>query len=371
MGRKRTLGKDTKAKPVKKTKSTKSSKIDRAVQSVKDSAEMKPLGDIVISWKDTLSTGSTLLDLAISSGRKYGGGIPGGILVEIFGKSSSGKTSILSELCGSAQAKGGDILFLDPEARLDEEYARIYGVNINKDAYYQPDTVTEMFEHFSSWQPQGKKGAINVVAADSLAALSTDLELSDKGDKMGMRRAKEFSQELRKHARAINKNNWILACSNQVRHGDYGDETPGGKAVGFYSSLRISVNQIEKLYTERQYAWEDEEGKKRKGKAIKKAYGIKSKCIVTKSSIDKPYREVFIYIIFDYGIDNIRGNLQWLKDTLGLTKYKAVDKEYAQIRPAIDYIENNNLEEALAKEVIDLWNSVEKQFVHKRKRKER
>jgi len=338
-------------------------KINAAVKSVKKSAELKPLGDIVINWKDTISTGSTLLDLAISSGRKHGGGVPGGILIEIYGRSGSGKTSILSELCGSAQANDGDIMFLDPEARLDAEYAATYGVNVPKEAYHQPDTVVEMFSYFQNWVPKGSP--IHVIAADSLAALSTELEM-EKSDKMGMRRAKDFSQELRKHARKINKNGWVLACSNQVRQGDYGDITPGGKAVEFYSSLRISVNQKEKLFKEKQLTHEG-----RKGKKIKRAYGIMSHCVITKSSIDKPYRDVPIYIIFDYGIDNIRGNLQWLKDTLGLTKYRAIDAEYMRMDQAIDYIENNNFENKLEEEVITLWNEVEEKFKQPRKRKNR
>ncbi len=335
------------------------SPIDKAVASVKESANMKPLDDLVISWKDTLSTGSTLLDLAISSGRKYGGGVPGGIFVEIYGRSGSGKTSILSELCGSAQATGGDIMFMDPEARLDEEYAKTYGVDVPKDCYEQPDTVTEMFKHFTSWKPKSKD-KLNVFAADSLAALSTELEM-DKGDKMGMRRAKEFSTEFRKHCRTINANGWIMACSNQVRQGDYGDVTPGGKAAEFYASLRISVNQVEKLFKEKSFG----------GKKVKRAFGICSKCIITKSSIDKPYRDVPIYIIFDYGIDDVRGNLQWMKDVLGSTKYNAVDKEYQRMDQAIDWIEKNDLEEKLRDQVIKLWGEVETKFKHKRKQKRR
>jgi len=338
--------------------------MDEAVESVKESAEMEPLEDLVVNWKQTLSTGSTLLDLAISSGRKYGGGVPGGILMEVYGRSGSGKTSILSELCGSAQANGGEIFFADPEARLDKEYARTYGVEVPKNAYFQPDTVTELFDKFGNWKPD-TNNTINVFAADSLAALSTDLEM-EKGDKMGMRRAKEFSQELRKKARMINKNNWILACSNQVRQGDYGDVTPGGKAVEFYSSLRISVNQVGKLFKERQLKKDG-----RKGKKIKRAFGIESRCVITKSSIDKPYRDVPIYIVFDYGIDNIRGNLQWLKDTLGLTTYRAVDKTYQRMDQAIDWIEKNDYEEALEKEVIELWQEVEEAFQQKRKKKNR
>jgi len=354
---------------LKKTTQSLNDKIDSAVDSVKKSAEMKPLTNLVISWKETLSTGSTLLDLAISSGRKYGGGIPGGIFVEIYGRSGSGKTSILSELCGSSQATGGDIMFMDPEARLDEEYAKTYGVVIPEKAYKKPDTVTEMFDYFNNWKPKSET-TINVFAADSLAALSTKLEL-EKGDAMGMRRAKEFSTEFRKNCRKINDNGWLMACSNQVRQGTYGDITPGGKAAEFYSSLRISVNQVRKLFKEKKMSYENENGKKIQGKEIKRAYGIESKCIITKSSIDKPYREVPIYIVFDYGIDNIRGNLQWMKDTLGLSKYNAVNKEYARMDLAIDWIEKNNLEKELEKITIDLWMKVEEMFKHSRKQKNR
>ncbi len=344
-------------------------KIEEAVESVKESAKLEPLGDIVIDWRDTLSTGSTLLDLAISSNRKRGGGVPGGILMEVFGRSGSGKTSVLSELCGSAQAKGGDAQFQDPEARLDKEYQKTYGVSIAAKDYYQPDTVTEMFSNFDAWNPN--PNTINVSANDSLAALSTELEM-EKGDKMGMRRAKEFSQELRTKARLINKRNDVLACSNQVRQGTYGETTPGGNAVGFYSSLRISINQVNKLYKEKEIVWRDDKGEKTsKSKKIKRAFGIESKCIVTKSSIDKPYREVPVYIVFDYGIDDVRGNLQWLKETLGLTTYKAVNKTYQSIDHAIDWIEKHDLEDDLRNEVIDLWEEVEKKFKHERKKKKR
>ena len=137
--------------------------------------------------------------------------------------------------------------------------------------------------------------------------------------------------------------------------------TPGGKAAEFYASLRISVNQVEKLFKEKSFG----------GKKVKRAFGICSKCIITKSSIDKPYRDVPIYIIFDYGIDDVRGNLQWMKDVLGSTKYNAVDKEYQRMDQAIDWIEKNDLEEKLRDQVIKLWGEVETKFKHKRKQKRR
>lgn len=334
--------------------------IDEAVDSVKKSAGASPSKIGQPDFKRMLSTGSTLLDLAISGGRVHGGGVPAGILLEIYGKSSSGKTSILSELCGSAQSKGGDVIYLDPEARFDKEYSRIYGVELRKENYYKPDTVSGMFDIIAKWKPTDPS-AINIIAADSLAALSTDLEM-EKGDKMGMRRAKEFSEGLRKYCRQLEGNGWILACSNQVRQGDYGDVTPGGKAVEFYASLRISINRVDKIVREKAI-----EG----GSKVKRVIGIESKCEITKSSVDKPFRVVPIYIIFDYGIDDIRANLQWLKDVLGDTTYDAIDKSYQNLDRAVIHIEDNDLEKELREKVINIWAEIEEKFNQQRKRKSR
>jgi len=338
-----------------------STNIDEAVKSTQDNAEkvlnLKAV-DVEPNWKEMLSTGSTLLDLALTGGRVYGGGVPGGILMEVYGRSGSGKTSILSELGGAAQAKGGEVMFLDTEARLDEGYARTYGLSIPKESYHRPNTVTEMFSLMGGWDPDPKN--LNVLAADSLAALSTELEL-EKGDKMGMRRAKEFSEGLRKYCRLISKMNWLVACSNQVRQGDFGDVTPGGKAIEFYASARISVNMKGKV----------EKVKKVGKKDITKPIGIYSECVVTKSSIDKPYRTAPIYIIFDYGLDDIRANLQWNKDMKADTSYNALDKTYVGMDAAINYIEENELEDKLKNETIALWAEIEAKFKIDRKKKNR
>jgi len=310
-----------------------------------------------------LSTGSTLLDLAISGKIIRGGGIPAGILCEIFGPSSSGKTSILAEIAASCQSKGGDAKFLDPEARLDQEYAKIYGANISSKNYFRPDTVTEMFDLIWNWEPESND-KINAVLADSLAALSTKTELEDE-DKYGMRRAKEFSEGLRKTCRMIANNNWLVVCSNQIREGPTGEVTPGGRAIPYYSSLRLRVGppsqgaKIPKTVT------------LSNGKKAEKTIGIRSQCIVKKSSVDEPFRTCFISIIFGYGIDDIRENLQYLKENLGLTMYKIADQEFKSMEKAIEYTEQNNLQEVLKNEVIDLWTEIDDKFKVERTRKER
>ena len=107
----------------------------------------------VIEWENVpiLSTNSTLLDLAISGGRVYEGGIPACILAEVFGPAGSGKSALLAEVGGNAQKQGGDIMYLDPEARLDKEYARIYRIALNKKNYYRPEKVSEIFSMVNDW----------------------------------------------------------------------------------------------------------------------------------------------------------------------------------------------------------------------------
>jgi RecA/RadA recombinase len=341
--------------------------IIRRIQEIKEAIASSNDNDLSfitrkINVDSVVSTGSTLLDLAISGKRRRGGGIPGGIVVEIFGGAGAGKTAILAEICAHAQSLGGSVKFQDPEARLDREYSRIYDMELKADDYTRPDTVEEIFEAIKKWKPTDPS-KINVVATDSLAALSTELELSPKGDKMGMKRAKEFSSGFRKTTRQITANNWLLACTNQTRQGDYGETTPGGNAIAFYSSLRLRVRQIDLIYQEKEIA---------SGKKVKKAIGIESVVFVKKSTVDDPYREITIYIVFGYGIDDIRGNLQYIKDMNGNTKYECPDgQSYISLNAAIFHIEKEELTKVLKEQTIDLWETIEAKFDLNRIKKQR
>lgn len=346
-------------------------KLNRRVEELVEDINQEPDNPVdkgrEITFHELLSTGSTLLDLAISGGRAEFGGIPGGILLEIFGESGCGKTAVLAELAGCAQSRGGKVLFNDPEARLDKEYAEVYGVNIEEDfEYRKPDTVTEAFEatreFLSENVREDEQSPINIVCTDSNAALSTDLEM-DKGDKMGMRRAKEFSQETRKSARLITNSGNIVACSNQVRQGDYGDVTPGGKAIPYYSSLRIQLKVTDKIRRERTI----------NGVKHSKIVGIRSVAQVVKSSIDEPYRTAPVIITFGYGVDDVRGSLEWIKSlTKGETKYELPNgKRYGGIEQAIQVVENEGLEEELRKDVRKRWLAIQAEFVLTRKPRKR
>jgi len=351
---------------IRKGESTLSAQVKNHINSAKVSSPQKYDG---VFLGNNISTGSTLLDLAISGGRVRGGGLPGGILVEIFGPSGSGKTVLLSEIAGDIQRKGGKVMFNDPEARLNPQFSRMFGLKLEEGIYTRPDTVTEVFKAVREWEPGGDETTIHGIMADSLAALSTDLEMEAKeGDKMGMRRAKEFSEELRKTCRILAKKNYLMVCSNQIRQnidaGPYGQKytSPGGEAIAFYSSLRLRTKILNKIKKE----------KKVNGKDIKRVIGVEIEVEVFKSSIWKPYHVAPVTILFDYGIDDIRQNLQFLKTYSGKSTYTLNGESLGNsIEAAIEKIEGENREEELRQEVILLWNRIEHQFESQRKPKRR
>jgi len=310
-----------------------------------------------------VSTGSTLLDLAISGGRIRGGGIPGGIMIEIYGPSGAGKSSLMCEIGASIQYKGGEVKIVDPEARLDRPYTKTYGLNITDKNYHRVDTVDEVFKILHDWEPPNEK-VINMIGADSIAALSTELEM-EKGDKRGQAKAKAMHAGCRTGARRIAKNNKIMIFTNQLLPGDYGDVTPGGEAVKYYSSLRIKIKMKMKLIKKKKYKYD------KKSKEVSKSVGVLSECIIAKSSVDEPFRTAPLYIIFGVGIDDIRANLQWLKDSTANTVYWAVDKAFSVLDAAVSHIEKNDFEEDLREKVIDVWEDIEKMFLVQRKEKRR
>ena len=315
-----------------------------------------------------VSTGSTLLDLAISGGRVRGGGLPGGISVEISGLPGTGKTVLLCETAGAIKRLGGEVMFHDPEARLNKQFASIFGMDVDELEYMTPNTVSEMFLALRKWMPDN--GKLNGVFTDSLAALSTDMEMdNDEGDKMGGRRAKELSEGFRKTARLITSTNTLMVVSNQLRENmdrafkfspKY--RTPGGQSIGYYTSLRLSSSKVGSLSRER----------KIKGKTHKIIYGIEVEVEVIKSSIWHPHRTAPVTIDFAYGIDNIRDSLRYLRDINGTKGYMLNGNLLDPTLPkAIEIVENENLEGVLREEVIDTWEEIEAAFKVERKPKKR
>lgn len=313
----------------------------------------------------TVSTGSTLLDLAISGKRRRGGGIPAGILVELFGGAGTGKTAVLATICASAQAQGGEARFDDPEGRLDQEYSQIYRVNLAEDFfdYHRSKLVSDLFQNMWDWKPK-RSDVINIFAGDSMAALSTEMEMEEE-DKRGQLRAKEFSAGFRKTCLLISQQDRVVVLTNQIRAGEGGAHvTPGGFALPFYASLRIrfrfpmkNAHVIEKVKFDL--------GKE---KEVEEVIGIKVDCSIAKSTVDEPYREVPVYITFGYGIDDIRANLQYVKDMTGTSTYVIAGKSFKGMNQAIHHVEENGKEQVLRDNVIDIWEEIQKHRIVRKPR---
>lgn len=339
---------------------------EQMVRKVDEGSKMKRTKKLEGSTEKVISTGSTLLDLAISGGRVPNGGVPGGIFVEVFGPSSSGKTVLLCEMAGGIQRAGGRVMFKDPEARLNKQFAKLFDFDIKEVDYDTPNTIPEVFKPVRDWEPVSPTpGAINGIFVDSVAALSTDMEMDEK-DQYGMRRAKEFSEELRKTCRILTEKNFLMVASNQIRTnvdaGPYGQKfiSPGGKALEFYSSLRLRMLGVEKIKQKKTIG----------DKEVERVIGVKSDIEVAKSSVWKPFRQTKITILFDYGIDDVRDNLQFVKDYTKHTVYTFNGVKLSKsIEEAIDMIEADGNEAKLRKEVRALWHEIESKFKTDRKPK--
>lgn len=343
--------------------------VDQIKDKARKAGRMKRTKQLDGSTETMISTGSTLLDLAITGGRVRGGGIPGGILVEIFGPAGTGKTVLLCEIAGGVKRQRGEVMFRDPEARLNKQFAKLFGLDLDQVEYDTPQTVPEVFKPVRKWEPE-PEGSIHGIFADSLAALSTDQELDDN-DPYGMKRAKEFSEELRKTCRTLTQKNFLMVASNQMRQnldaGQFGQKykSPGGEAIGFYSSLRLRLRKPKKDAQIRRVA-------KVAGKDLRRVVGVTSEVEVFKSSVWEPYRTAPVTILFDYGIDDIRENLKFIKTYTKATTYVVKGEKLSQsLDDSIAIIEEDKLERRLRREVIDLWTEIEEKFKRERKPKRR
>lgn len=350
-----------------KIKRIKSQSLAKQVKAkVKDKKGKEVKSNTKISYNgDRISTGSLLLDLAC--GGPETPGMPGGIMVVGYGPSGSGKTVLACEIAGNILRSGGELDYKDSEARLNKDFAAIFGLKHDEMKYDRPNTIPEAIRPLYKWQVD--KSKINGYIIDSLAALSTDTEMDNEdGDKMGMRRAKEFSEHLRKGARIVAENNILLFCTNQIREKadaqkfERKDINPGGKAIEFYASLIFRFSNIKPIRAEVNVA----------GKKVKRDVGMEATIEVVKSSIWKPHRSAPIILYFDYGIDDIRANLQYIKDFTANKVYQVKDIKLSNsMDEAIKQVEEQGLERKLRKQVIELWTSIEDRFKIERKRKER
>src|SRR6266567_1645734 len=192
-----------------------------------------------------VSTGSLSLDVALGIG-----GLPRGRIVEVFGPESSGKTTLVYHVIAEAQRRGGICAFIDAEHSMDPAYAKNIGVNIDDLLVSQPDTGEQALE---ITELLIRSGALDVVAVDSVAALTPKAEIEgEMGDSHVGLQARLMSQALRKLAGTLNRTDTICIFTNQLREKIgvmFGspETTPGGRALKFYSSIRLDIRRIETL----------------------------------------------------------------------------------------------------------------------------
>ncbi len=206
------------------------------------SGSIMRLGESKHQKVDVIPTGSLALDIALGVG-----GLPKGRIIEIYGPEASGKTTLCLHVIAEAQKRGGTAAFIDAEHALDPSRAKTIGVNLDDLLISQPDTGEQGLEITETLI---RSGAVDVVVVDSVAALVPRAEIEgEMGDAMIGVQARLMSQALRKLTGAINKSNTIVIFTNQLRmkigvmFGNP-ETTPGGRALKFYSSVRIDMRKI-------------------------------------------------------------------------------------------------------------------------------
>jgi len=255
-----------------------------------------------------VSTGSTLLDIAISN--RPDGGFPVGRIVELQGMEASGKSLIMAHALANTQKKGGLAVYIDTENALSEDFLRAIGVNVNDMLYIPLETIEDIFEAIESIVESIRKTSkdrLVTIVVDSVSAATTKVEQDADFDKDGWATSKAIlmSKAMRKITNTIGKQRVLLLCASQLREKMgvmFGDKytTSGGKALGFHASCRIRLKPIGKL--------------KSGSGATEQIIGVQTEAQVIKNRMGPPFKKAEFDVYFDSGIDDVNSWLKLLKN---------------------------------------------------------
>ena len=275
-----------------------------------DEAIMK-LGEKPKVDVDAIPTGSIGLDAALGVG-----GLPRGRIVEIFGPESSGKTTLALHVVAEAQKKGGICAYIDAEHAMDPEYSRKLGVKINELLISQPDTGEQALEIVESLVRSGK---LDVIVIDSVAALTPKDEIEgDMGQSHVGKQARLMSQALRKLTAIVARSKTVVIFINQIRmqigimFGNP-ETTPGGKALKFYTSVRLDIRRIAQI---------------KKGEDV---VGGRVRVKVVKNKVAAPFRQTEFDLIYNEGI-SVEGEMIALGEKMGIMQKSGTSYAYGDVK---------------------------------------
>ncbi|HVM32684.1 MAG TPA: recombinase RecA [bacterium] len=298
------------------------------------------LGEAKVQDVKSISTGSMALDIATGIG-----GVPRGRIIEIYGPESSGKTTLTLHIVAEAQRAGGTAVFIDAEHAMDPVYAAKLGVNVDELLISQPDSAEEALQIADTLI---RSGAIDVIVIDSVAALAPRAELEgEMGDAHVGLQARLMSQALRKLTALLSKSNTSALFINQIREKIgvmFGspETTPGGRALKFYSSMRLDIRRVEAI---------------KNGDAN---IGNKVKVKVVKNKTAQPFKEAFFDIIFGQGISR-EGSLIDVALEMGILDKSGTWLSYGEVKLG----QGRDAAKNFLKENAEIAGKIEKQVKEK------